>query len=193
MTGYATPWLHSLYEKEEFRRELKEEYREEFLPLLEEYHLVSKLDLYLFETICQYLASWIKKGWTPCSISFNLSKESLASESFIHHCENICKVHHIEPNLIEFELREAFLAEQPKKLYALAKQIHDYGFRCALDNFGRSHIPVHMLRQISVDTVKLDRSFFSSENNSRSNRFLVESILKFTSDFRNFLIFGVDI
>lgn len=157
---------------------------EMFLPLLEEYHLVSKLDLYLFETICQYLASWIKKGWTPCPISFNLSKESLASESFIHHCENICKVHHVEPNLIEFELREAFLAEQPKKLYALAKQIHDYGFRCALDNFGRSHIPVHMLRQISVDTVKLDRSFFSSENNSRSNRFLVESILKFTTQMK---------
>ena len=157
---------------------------EMFLPLLEEYHLVSKLDLYLFETICQYLASWIKKGWTPCPISFNLSKESLTSESFIHHCENICKVHHVEPNLIEFELREAFLAEQPKKLYALAKQVHDYGFRCALDNFGRSHIPVHMLRQISVDTVKLDRSFFSSENNSRSNRFLVESILKFTTQMK---------
>lgn len=157
---------------------------EMFLPLLEEYHLVSQLDLYLFENICKYLSSWIRADWTPCPISFNLSKESLMSESFIHHCENICKAHHIDPNLIEFELREAFLAEQPQKLYALAKQIHEYGFRCALDNFGRSHIPVHMLREIDVDSIKLDRSFFASENNSRRNRFLVDSILKFTTQMK---------
>lgn len=35
MTGYATPWLHSLYEKDVFREALKEEYRTVFLPLLE--------------------------------------------------------------------------------------------------------------------------------------------------------------
>lgn len=34
MTGYATPWLHSLYEKPAFREELEQEYREIFLPLL---------------------------------------------------------------------------------------------------------------------------------------------------------------
>ena len=157
---------------------------EMFLPLLEEYHLVSKLDLYLFESICKCLSSWTSMGWVPCPISFNLSKESLLSDSFIHHCGNICKVHHITPDLIEFELREAFLVEQPQKLYALAKHIHEYGFRCALDNFGRSHVPVHLLREIDIDTIKLDRSFFSSENNSRRNRFLVESILKFTTQMK---------
>ena len=157
---------------------------EMFLPLLEEYHLISQLDLYLFEHICKYLSSWISRNWTPCPISFNLSKESLMSESFIHHCENICKIHHIDPELIEFELREAFLAEQPQKLYDLAKQIHACGFRCALDNFGRSHIPVHLLREIDIDAIKLDRSFFASENNSRRNRLLVDSILKFTTQMK---------
>lgn len=157
---------------------------EMFLPLLEEYHLVSQLDLYLFEKICKYLSSWIRADWTPCPISFNLSKESLMSESFIQRCENLCKVHHISPELIEFELREAFLAEQPQKLYSLAKQLHDFGFRCALDNFGRSHIPVHVLREIDVDSIKLDRSFFAGENNSRRNRFLVDSILKFTTQMK---------
>ena len=35
MTGYSTPWLHSLYEKDAFREELKQEYERVFLPQLE--------------------------------------------------------------------------------------------------------------------------------------------------------------
>ena len=35
MTGYATPWLHALYEKPQFHEELAQEYRNIFLPALE--------------------------------------------------------------------------------------------------------------------------------------------------------------
>lgn len=157
---------------------------EMFVPLLEEYRQVTTLDLYLFEQVCRNLASWKNQGWKPCPISMNLSAETLLTRNRVPELENICRKYQVDPKWIELELDESFLRAQPQKLTDLVKQLHERGFRCSLDNFGKTIIPMHMLRQLDVDAVKLDRSFFAGENNSRRNRFLVGSILKFTSQMQ---------
>lgn len=156
---------------------------EMFIPLLEEYHQTAVLDLYLFEQVCRKLADWTAAGWKPCPISLNLSPETLLAEGRIRDLEGLCNTYGISPEWIEIEMDERFLGEEPQQLTDLIRQLHNGGFRCSLDNFGKTALPLHILRQmeLNVDTIKLDRSFFAGENNSRRNRFLVGSILKFAT------------
>lgn len=166
---------------------------EMFVPLLEEYRQVSTLDLYLFEQVCRNLAQWKKSGWKPCPMSLNVSSQTLLARDSIRHLAQICDKHRVSPQWIELELDESFQTIQPRKLEDLIRRLHEQGFRCALDNFGRTSVPMHVLRQLDVDTIKLDRSFFVGENNSRRNRFLVGSILKFATQMQiSTLAEGID-
>ena len=151
---------------------------EQFVPQLEELHTIHRLDSYLFESICKKQAEWQRSGLTPCPISVNLSPESLVVDHFLNSCARTCKAYGISADLFEFELNENILNENPDKLYTLVDEIHSYGFHCSLDHFGKSSIPLHLLRDLDVDTIKLDSSLFSIENNSRRSRFIIEAILK---------------
>lgn len=151
---------------------------DQFVPQLAEYHVIHRLDRYLFDTICKKLAQWKLAGLKPCPISINLSVESLEVENYLENYARLCKQYKISTDLIEFELSESLLNDAPAKLLTLVDEIHSYGFQCSLDNFGKTSIPLHLLRDLDVDTIKLDSSFFAMENNSRRNRFIIEAILK---------------
>ena len=157
---------------------------EMFIPLLEDYHLIHRFDQHLFEMVCRKMAEWKQLGWASCPISVNLSLETLEHDHFLEPYTRLTQKYRISPELIEFELSEPILFEKPQKLRALIAEIHSYGFQCSLDHFGHSAIPLQLLRELDIDTLKLDRSFFSSENNSRPNRYIVEAILKITSQLQ---------
>ena len=157
---------------------------EMFVPILEEYHLIHKFDLHLFEQVCSKLADWKKEGLAPCPVSVNLSLQTLEIDSFLEPYIRLTQKYRVSPELIEFELSEPILFEKPRKLRALIDEIHSYGFQCSLDHFGESAIPLQLLRELDINTLKLDFSFFSGENNSRANRYILEAILKITSQLQ---------
>ena len=155
-----------------------------FLPLLAEYQLCSKYDLYLLEQVCQQIAQWIHQEWTPLPVSINLSCETLRTPSFAASYAQLCEKYGVSPELIELELPESVLQNAPQELFSCIEQIHHFNFRCALDNFGKSVIPLDFLRDLNVDTLKLGQNLLSSENNNRRNRFVVEAILKLSTQMQ---------
>ena len=155
-----------------------------FVPLLEQYHMIYRLDLYVFEAVCRKLADWKQRGWNLCPIAVNLSRESLLVNHAIDPFAQICKRYAISPELIEFELAERILLESPEKIRTVIESIHNVGFRCALDDFGKNYIPLDLLRELSVDAIKLDRSFFIGENNNLRNRYIIEAILKLAAQMQ---------
>ena len=149
-----------------------------FVPLMEEYHMIHLLDTYLFEQLCRKLADWKREKRELCPISVNLSRETLEIDRFLDPYTRLCQTYGISPELIEFELAEAILLENPQKLRTIIDEIHTSGFQCALDDFGKAFIPLDLLRELDIDAIKLDRSFFYGENNNRRNRYIIEAILK---------------
>ena len=155
-----------------------------FQPLLEEYHLLPRYEKYLLEQVCRQMAQWAHLGWTPCPVSVGLSWDTVKAEHFAETCVRICGNYGIAPELIEFELQEAVQHLDPKELYPVVEELHASGFRCALGCFGRRILPLHFLRELNIDTVKLDRVLFSGENNNRRNRSAVDAVLKLASQMQ---------
>ena len=149
-----------------------------FVPLLEEYHMISRLDLYLFEEVCRTLAGWKREGKELCPISVKLPRESMENPNFAEAYSNICGRYGVAPGLMEFELAEPASLEDRRRLRAVVEELHSYGFQCALDNFGKRFIALDLLRELDVDAIKLDRSFFYGENNNRRSRYIIEAVLR---------------
>lgn len=157
---------------------------EMFVPLLEEYHLISRFDLYLFEQVCRQLKLWAKEGKAPCPVSVNLSHETIRQKNFLEPYVQLAETFGIAPEQIEFELSKTLQQQDLEEIIRVVDTIHSHGFRCALDHFGGQSIHLQLLRELDVDTVKLDHSFFSNENNNRRNRFVVEAIIKIANQMQ---------
>lgn len=154
---------------------------EVFIPPLEEYHMMPHVDRHLFQIVCKKLADWMRDGKKPCPISVNVSLDSLLTDNFAESYAVLCRSYGIEPELLEFELPEKLLCEDLQTVKDVITAIHKAGFQCSLDHFGKTAIPLHLLRELEVDVLKLDSSLFSMENNSRRNRFVIEAVLKLAS------------
>lgn len=149
-----------------------------FLPVAEHYQYLSRMDEFVLRSVCDALNRWKKLGWELCPVSINLCREDLACPDFAQNCHQICEQHQVSPAQIEFEIKESLLLENIKQAAYLLAQLHSYGFRCALDNFGAEACSLQVLGSLEIDTVKLDRSFFAGENNNRRGRYIVETLLK---------------
>lgn len=149
-----------------------------FLPIAERYQKIGDIDRFVLEGACQTLARWKSRGVVSCPISVNLSRADLARSNFLDECYETCCRYQVEPAQIEFEIKEPLLAEDPERARSFVERLHALGFRFAVDNFGADATSLQMLKDLDVDTVKLDHSFFSGDDASRRGRYVAEALLK---------------
>lgn len=136
-----------------------------FIPLFERSGFIIDLDLYVFEQVCTILRSWIDSGRKPVPVSVNMSRAHLAYSDFLDRYEAIRKKYNIPPSLLEIELTETLVFEDPQLLSEVIDKIRSCGYSCSMDDFGSGYSSLNVLKNIRVDTLKLDRAFFSQTNN----------------------------
>lgn len=155
-----------------------------FLPDAEKYGMSGQIDRFVLREVCRTLARWRAQERELCPISVSLSRESLENGEFASDALALCRESGVEPALIEFEAREKLLLALGQRSVSLFEQLHAAGFRCAVDAFGAVDASLALLSTLPIDTVKLDRSFFSGKNDNRGGRYIVEAVLKLASQLQ---------
>lgn len=133
-----------------------------FIPLCEQNGLICALDEYVFEKVCIQMAAWREKGWDPGIISVNVSGLHLKDVEFLKVYRGIADKHGVDPGKIEMELTESIMFSDSEIMEArsVLDAIHDFGFRCSMDDFGSGYSALGLLQELPIDCIKLDRSFF---------------------------------
>lgn len=149
-----------------------------FLPLAEQYQKAYRIDQFVFHEACRTINRWMKQGKEICPISINLSRAALEQSGFADECFEVCNKFAVDPAQFEFEIKESLLLENPERSRSMLERLHALGFRCAVDNFGSNLASLQMFGRLDIDTIKLDNSFFTGENDNRRGRYIIESILK---------------
>ena len=151
---------------------------EMFLPAADNFGMTGQIDRFILKEVCRLLSQWQEAGLELCPISLNLSADSVGKAELAEECAAICREAGIPTSVIEFEMKEDMLLADPEEARTLIEHLHAAGFRVAVDNFGASQCSLQLLGSFSLDTLKLDESFFSGDNNNRSGRYLIESLLR---------------
>ena len=149
-----------------------------FLASAERYNMMEQIDSFVFGEVCRTLSRWQKEGRELCTISVNLSRSSICRQGLPDEYYDICSKYEVSPALIEFDLCEEHLLEDMTHAKSLIERLHYYGFRCAVDKFGSDMCSLQMLGSLEIDSLNLDRSFFSGDNNNRHGRYMVENLLR---------------
>ena len=83
----------------------------------------------------------------------------------------------IEPGQLEIEITENVLIESMEDSIAKLKELAAMGVRLALDDFGAGYSSLTYLRQLPVDTVKIDKSFIDKITTDASHSALIAAII----------------
>lgn len=135
----------------------------EFIPLFERNGFIVDLDLYVFGQVCALLRKWLDKNLTPVPISVNMSRAHLMDRDFLKRYEEIRRQYDVPAALLDIELTETLVFENPSMLIHFIDRIRAHGYQCSIDDFGSGYSSLNILKDIKVDTLKLDRAFFSNE------------------------------
>ncbi|MBO1678583.1 bifunctional diguanylate cyclase/phosphodiesterase [Bittarella massiliensis (ex Durand et al. 2017)] len=151
----------------------------EFIPLCERTGLIRQLDLLVFEKVCLLLKRWAEQGLAEVPVSVNVSRQHMKTARFLDNYRNILQRTGADARCLELELTEnvLFTTREIGEARDLIGHIHQLGMRCSLDDFGAGYSSLGLLKDLPVDTLKLDRQFFVGSLDSPRSQAVIRSIL----------------
>ena len=147
-------------------------YPGDFIEVLEKEHLVSMLDFFVLEETCRNIKSWVEEGIAPVKISINFSNDHLLDEQLVEKIVEIVDRYGVDHKLIEIELTETADYNEIGRLLSYVEGLHRNGFTAAIDDFGIGYSSLQILQSVSVDVLKIDKSFvteITADMDSREN------------------------
>jgi len=149
----------------------------EFIPLFEKNGFISELDRYMFRIVCEQQKEWGNRGYAVVPVSVNVSRKLLYDLNFVEKYNRILTETAVEVQNVEVEITESvFFDNQPRLLDAI-RHLHQSGYRILLDDFGTGYSSMAMLKDMSFDTLKIDKSFVDNIGDERGNK-IVDGIIR---------------
>lgn len=149
----------------------------DFLPMLEETGLISNVDLYLFDKVCGVLNRWLAEYGKRVQISVNLSAAQFNYRDFFGEYREVYEKHGTPRDCIQFELLESIVLNKVERVRTVVGELNDYGFSCALDDFGSGYSSYSVLTNARIGTIKIDRALFQHEEDERE-RTIIRHIIQ---------------
>ena len=135
---------------------------EKFVPVAEESTLIDQIGKWTIEEACTSAARWVEIGLPPINVAVNLSPRQF--QKSVHLTDNVARALRssgLPPERLELELTESLALEKPEEVNETLSRFREMGIRTAIDDFGVGHTGLDYLDRISVDTLKIDRSFIN--------------------------------
>lgn len=137
-----------------------------FIPTLEEYGFIAKLDLYIWEEVCVNLRRWIDSGHRPIPISVNVSQVDVYTMDVAESLQNLVERYDLKPELLEIEITESAYAEEFQIITNVVDKLRSLGFTVLMDDFGSGYSSLNMLKDVHVDVLKIDMKFLEMDEQS---------------------------
>lgn len=148
-----------------------------FIPVFERNGFVVKLDFYILKKVCGIIKDWIADGIEPVTVSVNFSRLHLSNENFVKDLREIVDSFGIKRRYIEIEITETAIYDNIEALEGILDDLHDAGFTMSMDDFGSGYSSLSMLKDLPVDVIKMDRSFFVNQKDADRSKVVMGSVI----------------
>ena len=120
---------------------------------------LSRVGAWVIEEACRILANWRKTGIHDVRVAVNLSAQQLHQPDLAAAVGEVLARHGLTGNDLELEITESMVMEDPDLCIAQLRQLSALGIKLAMDDFGTGYSSLAYLKQLPIDTLKIDRSF----------------------------------
>lgn len=152
----------------------------EFISICEKTGMIIELDMMIFRKTLQFLKE-NRNSLKDFAISVNFSRTHLNDPHFPDKLQAMIHDYQVPPQLIEIELTESIMMDDHDMVRDFAKQVHEIGFRIAMDDFGSGYSSLNMLKDIPIDILKIDQVFLRETEESEKQKIILANIAEMAS------------
>ncbi len=149
----------------------------EFIPFAEHTALIGPLTRFVLDAALAQAKAWADAGFS-IPVAVNISARNLLDDSFTGEVQELLKLHHVSAGMLELEVTESAIMLQPKKAVRLLKQLREVGVQVAIDDFGAGYTSLGQLKDLSISTLKIDKSFILNLHTDGDTALIVRSVIE---------------
>ena len=149
---------------------------DKFIPLAEHSHLLKAMTLHQLETALKQASGWRAQGH-ELRIAVNLSMQNLLDIELPGDLDRLLKSWWLAPDSLELEITESAVMTDPARTLAILTTLSDMGFGLTIDDFGTGYSSLAYLKELPVNTIKIDKSFVLTMADNEGNATIVKSTI----------------
>jgi diguanylate cyclase len=149
----------------------------EFVKLAEQAGLMTPLTNWVLEAAFSQSYAWHAAGMDH-ALSINLSAVDLRDPKLIDRIRGLFSTWGIRPELIQFELTESAMMEDPAGSLETLYRLKKLDTELLIDDFGTGYSSLSYLQKLPVDFVKIDQSFVTPMMTSSESAVIVRSSIE---------------
>ncbi|MEN3276255.1 MAG: hypothetical protein V7631_2045 [Massilia sp.] len=131
----------------------------EFISILEETGMILPVGEWVIAEACRQLKAWSALLESVPPVAINLSARQLGQDGFAGTVRAIVDAAGVDPRLLEFELTESMLMQDPEASVTILRGLKAQGMRISVDDFGTGYSSLAYLKRFPLDALKIDRTF----------------------------------
>ncbi|GHE94902.1 sensor domain-containing protein [Thalassotalea profundi] len=147
-----------------------------FIPAAERFNLMGEIDRWVLTNVISLLRNNQKLLADTQKCSINLSGATIIDETLADEIIDLLTINEIPPQKICFEITETEAVTKLNNAKSFINKLRRFGCEFALDDFGVGMCSFAYLKNLPVDTIKIDGSFVKNLCNDESDRAIVKSI-----------------
>jgi len=149
----------------------------EFIKLAENAGLITPLTHWMLDAVFSQSYAWYEAGLER-ALSVNLSAHDLYDPLLIDRVQGLFSTWGVSPELIQFELTESALMEEPSMALETLTKLKKLGTRLFIDDFGTGYSSLSYLQKLPVDSIKIDQSFVMPMVENNDSAVIVRSTIE---------------
>lgn len=148
-----------------------------FVPLFERNGFINEVDFCVYEQVLRMLKKRMMQGKQLLTVSVNVSRCHLTDPDFADKFENLVNKYEIPKEYIDIEITESIFSEGDSSANRLVYEMKKRGFSVSMDDFGTGYSSLNLLREMPIDTLKIDKAFIDDIETSIRSLCIIEEII----------------
>lgn len=161
----------------------------EFIPVLEKYHLLYKLDLYMIEQVMKEIPLRADAGLPLLPVSVNFTAQDFVYRDIPEEIEALYRKHgmdrYVPRNCFIVEITERDIATASDRFEKQLRRIREMGYQLWLDDFGSGYSSLNVFSRFEIDLIKFDMALIQDlESRNGLNRKIIKAMIEIAHGMR---------
>jgi EAL domain-containing protein (putative c-di-GMP-specific phosphodiesterase class I) len=149
----------------------------DFIPLLEDTGLIVEVGAWVMREACRQCISWRESGY-QIGVAVNVSARQLDCDEFVSDVQRALSETGLDPDSLTIEITETAVMRDLERSAELLTKVKELGVRIAIDDFGTGYSSMAHLQRLSVDALKIDRSFITQMTHNDEGETIIRTLVR---------------
>ncbi|WP_066295015.1 EAL domain-containing protein [Bacillus sp. FJAT-29937] len=134
----------------------------DFIPLAEETGIIQEIGRWVLRTACMQNKKWQTLGDNHLSVAVNVSAYQFQQPGFMNDVKQALSESKLEPQYLTLELTESTMLTNIDYSIPIMRELQKLGVKVSIDDFGTGYSSLSYLKDLPINTLKIDRSFINN-------------------------------